>query len=123
MAYILVIDDDLAIRVLINTALTYEGHEVDVLKNGLEGLSLMKSGKIPDLVLTDLNMDVMNGRDLIIKMRVDSQLHNIPAVIMTGSILTPGILPETDQFQGLLRKPFDIKDLITTVDSLTREVA
>jgi CheY-like chemotaxis protein len=121
VAKILVIEDDPAIRMVLETALLLDGYEVEVHKNALEGLTSMQSGMIPDLVLTDLIMSVMDGRTLIKTMRDDAQLQNIPAVIITGCIPKQEVLPEADQFQGLLIKPFDIGDLLELVAMLTRK--
>lgn len=121
MARILVVEDNPTIAMVMEIALTDEGHEVVIGNNGMEGLAIMQSKRIPDLVLTDLNMSGIdgNGRDLISKMRDNDQLRNIPAVIITGSIPNPRILPESHQFQGLLIKPFDIDELVNTVARLT----
>ena len=119
MAKILVIDDDPAIGMIIQIALTMDGHEVVVRTDALDGLALMQNDAIPDLVLTDLIMGIMNGRDFIQKMRLDPRLSSIPTVVITGCIPQPGILPETNQYQGLLIKPFCIEDLISTVARLT----
>lgn len=118
MNKILVVEDNPVIGMVIQTALVDEGHRVEVRKNALEGLYLMKSGFIPDLVLTDLIMQGMDGRDLIRKMRDDQQLCKIPAIIMTAAIPNPDILPDEDQFQGILNKPFDIDDLVRTVNCI-----
>jgi CheY-like chemotaxis protein len=123
MAKILVVEDNPAIRLVIQMTLTDEGHQVELRKNAPEALTLMKSGTIPDLVLTDLIMGEMSGRDLIKKMREDYQLRGIPAVIITGCIPDPDILPDTNDFQGLLLKPFDIDDLIALVANITSTIA
>lgn len=121
MAKILVIDDDPSIRIFIKTALNIEGHEVELKENALEGLAFMRTGEIPDLVVTDLLMDVMGGSELINAMREDYQLRDIPAIIITGCIPMPGVLPEENKFQGLLIKPFDLDDFLETVARLTRK--
>lgn len=122
MAKILVVDDDPSIRMFIKTALNIEGHEVELKENALEGLAFMRTGKIPDLVVTDLLMRVMGGRELINAMREDYQLRDIPAVIITGCIPMPGVLPEENQFQGLLIKPFDLEVFLDTIVRLTSKV-
>ena len=118
MAKIMVVEDNPGIGMVLQIALSDEGHQVDLHKRADEGLSIMQSGSIPDLVLTDLNMSGMNGRDLIKKMRNDQHLRSIPAVIITGSIPSPEILPKEHEFQGLLLKPFDIQDVVSTVAKL-----
>lgn len=118
MANIIVVEDNVAIAMVMQITLSDEGHNVKLLKNAREALTLMQNGFIPDLVLTDLIMGGMNGRDLIVKMREDTLLRSVPAVIITGCVPKPEILPEADQFQGLLNKPFDLDELVSLVESL-----
>jgi len=123
LAKVLVVEDNPTIGMVMQIALTEEGHVVQLKNNALDGLSYMQKGNIPDIVLTDLIMGGMDGRSLIIKMRHDHRLHDIPAVIITGCIPHPGILPKQHEFQGLLIKPFDIQDVLDTVSQLTSAVA
>lgn len=123
MAKILVVEDNPAIGMVMRIALTDEGHQVEVRKNAREGLAFMENGIIPDIVLTDLIMDGMDGRELIRKMRESHKLHDIPAVIITGCVPSSDILPPENEFQGLLIKPFDIEDVICTVDRLTANLS
>ncbi|UWG98676.1 response regulator [Dehalobacter sp. DCM] len=118
MNRILVVEDNPLIGMVIQTALTDDGHNVEVRKNALEGLYLMKSGYVPDLLLTDLIMQGMGGRDLIQRMRNDNQLRHIPAVIITAAIPNRDNLPEANQYQGFLSKPFNIDDLLRTVNCI-----
>lgn len=115
----MVIEDNSIIGMIIKKVLAFEGHEVDVRNNAFDGLDLMRSGTLPDLVITDLVMGSMTGRDLINTMRADSKLSRIPVIIMTGYVLNQKLLPQRDLFQDLLIKPFDIEDLITAVEKLT----
>ena len=119
MANVLVVEDNPSIGLVIELALTDEGHHVELLKNALDGLSIMQNAQVPDLVLTDLRLPGMNGRDFVLKMRSDHRLQGVPVVIITGSIPEPKILPNSDQYQGLLLKPFDLDDLTDTVSRLT----
>jgi len=119
LAYVLVVEDNPTIGLVIEVALTDEGHHVELRQNAMDGLVSMYNNLLPDLVLTDLQLPGMNGRDLIIKMRDDQRLQDIPIMIITGSIPAPEILPSSDQYQGLLIKPFDLDDLIAAVANLT----
>ena len=62
-----------------------------VVKNGVELLRyLRKEGEYrdarePDLILLDLNMPIMNGREALEKIRADANLTHIPIVVMTSS--------------------------------------
>ncbi|MGC7871233.1 response regulator [Desulfosporosinus sp. SYSU MS00001] len=119
MAKILVIEDNPAIGLVIQMTLTDQGHQVELRKNALDGLTLMRNGTIPDLILTDLIMKEITGKDLVRIIRGDHLLHDLPVVIVTGCFPDSKILPDADEFQGLLMKPFDINDLVTIVANLT----
>lgn len=90
---ILLVDDDsddveLTKRVLARLALPLEIHSAS---NGEEALSLLRgSGRPaapprPDLILLDLNMPVMDGRELLSLLKADKELAPIPVVILTTS--------------------------------------
>jgi CheY-like chemotaxis protein len=59
---VLVVDDDVLNRRLMQTLLSYEGHEVDVASNGLEAFDAVKFQKF-DIVFMDLQMPVMDGME------------------------------------------------------------
>jgi CheY-like chemotaxis protein len=119
LANVLVVEDNPSIGLVIELALTDEGHHVELRQNALDGLSIMQNAPVPDLVLTNLRLPGMNGRDFVLKMRSDHRLQGVPVVIITGSIPETNILPNADLYQGLLLKPFDLDDLTDTVLRLT----
>ena len=82
---ILIVDDKLNIRMVLNGILENSGYEVSDADNGKSALKLIK-GSHPDLVLTDLKMDVMDGIKLTKRIRETDE--SIPVIIMTayGSI-------------------------------------
>lgn len=56
--------------------------------NGIEGLELLRSGKVPGkrrIVLLDLNMPKMNGIEFLRELRKDPDLHGLPVIILTTS--------------------------------------
>ncbi|MEL7568232.1 MAG: response regulator [Dehalobacterium sp.] len=114
MAHILVIDDEPNIRLMLKMALTEEGHEISTAKTGQEGLKIIKDRQ-PDLILIDLNMPVLNGREFIVLMRSDIRFRHIPIFLLTGSLAGTEDFPPAESYQGLFEKPFDIFDLAKTV--------
>lgn len=78
---ILIVDDDLAIRTYLESALKVENHEVQTAENGLIGLSLFPTFK-PDLILSDIQMPEMDGLEMLATIR--SQDEDIIIIIMTG---------------------------------------
>jgi two-component system phosphate regulon response regulator PhoB len=103
VAKILVIDDEAAMRFLIRMAFEVEGHEVDEAANGQAALDLIEGGRIPDLVATDYMMPVMNGAELIERIRRDPRTRDVPVVMISAS---SGAEQRSDP-DLFLRKPFD----------------
>ena len=84
MKKILIIEDEEILLELIQKKLTQEGYQVDVAKDGQEGLNKIKEGK-PDLVLLDIVMPKMGGFEVIEKVGQDEELKNIPIIIISNS--------------------------------------
>ncbi|MEO0425594.1 MAG: response regulator [Pseudomonadota bacterium] len=85
--YVLVVDDDLMDRKLIDRALKQSGHDVRIssVRDGVEALEELRAGPRPDLLLIDLNMPRMSGRDLLESVKRDDALSSIPAIIVSTS--------------------------------------
>jgi len=111
-SHILVVEDDADISGLIRTLLEGEGYEVTVAHNGLEALNLLRSGVAPCLILLDLEMPVMNGRQLKAELSADERFRDLPVAVMSAS------RDNLKSFHGSLRKlrkPFSLRELIRAV--------
>ncbi len=118
MATVLTIEDNPSISMVIDLALSGEGHNVIVFNDSRKAYQNLIEGIKPDLILVDLKMPGMNGKELVEKLREDPQLKSIPVTIITGSITSEETLPPEGSYQALMQKPFDLQDLINTVYSL-----
>jgi len=122
MSYsILIVDDSLPMRSVIKRTFKTAGygssnfHEA---ANGKEALDLMKNDWI-DIVITDYNMPVMNGLELICAIKKEDLLKDIPVVVIS----TEGNETKIKEFMdsgaaGYITKPFTpetIRDLITSI--------
>jgi DNA-binding response OmpR family regulator len=83
---ILVADDDRMVRRIVVTKLTGLGYEVTDVEDGQDALSLLESGQVPDLVITDSLMPRVNGLQLVRKLRKsrDPQLSALPIIMLTS---------------------------------------
>ena len=81
--YILVVDDDRDFREGLRAALEMKGYQVEEAGNGKEAFDEIEA-KPPLLVLLDLQMPVMNGRELLQKLRSLAETKDIPVVIISG---------------------------------------
>lgn len=118
MARVLVIDDEPTIVMVLEIALSEEGHEVATALDGLTGLNMMKQSPLPDIVLLDLYMPGLSGQAVANTMRSDPVLKDIPVVIISGSIPNPDNFPRRDSYQALITKPFDLHEVLSTIETL-----
>lgn len=84
MKRVLVVDDEPDVRFILSHILEREGYEVYVAINGAAALELV-SGAHPDLIITDLMMPVMDGNELIERLRADPDTATIPIMSLTGN--------------------------------------
>lgn len=110
---VLVVDDESSMRFLFRMLLESEGFEVIEAANGTDALARMEEDR-PDLVLTDLMMPVMGGRELIDRLRGDERTERIPIVAVSARA-DPNV-PGAD---AAMEKPFDVHSLVDVVRSLT----
>ncbi len=107
MTRILVIDDEPNIRLILKMALSEEGYEIFTAATGEEGLKILKD-RTPALVLIDLNMPVLNGKDFLALIKKDENYKKIPVILLTGSLAGVEDFPPKDSYQYLFEKPFDL---------------
>ena len=117
---ILVVDDDVAVRLLFREALEREGYEVSEAANGREGLAALEEGR-PDVVVLDLLMPVMDGWQMRAAQRERPGVRDVPVILVSGS--PPRILPieaKALQVAGCLSKPVRPSALLEAVDQVLR---
>jgi len=115
---ILVVEDDESIRESTKDLLEIEGYVVECVKNGDEGLrALRNTESLPDLILLDLMMPVMDGFQFRKVQRQDPNLAAIPVVVLTAA----GSSDEKELgAQGYLRKPMEIDAVLEIVKQCCR---
>ena len=100
MSYIVVGEDDEDIQISLRSMLEDEGYQVNTASNGELALELLEEGERPCLMLVDLFMPVMDGVELIHRLRNDPRYTELPVVVLTASSAT-GLWPVTP----VLKKP------------------
>ena len=83
MAKILFVEDEESLQIILPTILTKNGHTVTTTCNGVEALDELRVQSF-DILITDLRMPKMDGRDLIFAMRMLPKMENIPVIVMSG---------------------------------------
>lgn len=82
----LVIEDNENNRELISFILTYAGYEVQLAKNGLEGIQ-MTQNELPDFIILDIQLPDIDGFEVLKNLRSDKKFENIPIIIMSSYAL------------------------------------
>jgi two-component system chemotaxis response regulator CheY len=80
---ILVVDDSATMVMSLTSSLSLGGYKVETANNGQQALDKLKAGVKPDLILTDINMPVMGGMELIGKVRALPGFRFIPILTLT----------------------------------------
>jgi CheY-like chemotaxis protein len=112
--FVLVVDDDQAIRESIETLLPLFGHAVVGAADGAEALARLRGGKRPCLILLDLMMPGLNGFDLRAHLMADVTLADIPIIVITGA--GQGVAEKARALNlEVMRKPFELATLLATV--------
>jgi DNA-binding response OmpR family regulator len=79
---VLVIDDDMVIRTLLQGSLTKKGFNVLCASNGREGLEIAKNEQV-DVILLDWMMPEMDGMQVLVELKRDSNTMHIPVFMLT----------------------------------------
>jgi CheY-like chemotaxis protein len=111
---ILIADDDSNVRLMFRLILEGAGYSVREAPNGIGALILIRDS-LPDLVLTDMVMPVMDGEELISRLRSDPRTATLPILAVSGHANTREKAQGAD---GILSKPIDRRVLIDAVASL-----
>lgn len=117
MAKILVIDDEEGIRNLLGRFLKAENHEASFASNGIEGLEQARA-VLPDLILLDMKMPVMDGLSLFAMLKKDPRTSAIPILFLTSDDKISTIDDAMrDGASGYITKPFDLSRLASKMAS------
>ena len=82
---IMVVDDSLTVRKITSRMLERNGYEVLLAKDGLEALEKLNSAeRLPDVVLSDIEMPKMDGFDLLKNIRDTERLKHLPVIMITS---------------------------------------
>lgn len=111
---VLVVDDDRGLRDLLSLFFSGIGCDVATAENGQAALDLFQRRPF-DLVLTDLQMPVMNGLKLMARIKRESR--HTPVVLMTG-MNTPEVARFGRAAAAILYKPFGFDTLKKTVEQI-----
>lgn len=115
---VLVVEDEKDVRDCLETVFKDEGYEVSFAENGREALKLLYTENLPDIILLDLRMPVMNGWEFRAIQKDDPKLSLIPIVAISADKSAQAAAISA---QAHLRKPVEGKELVATVARVLAE--
>lgn len=117
---ILVVDDDETVRLVVSAILEQEGHSVSHVRNGQEAMMVARLGW-PDVILTDVIMPVMDGFELVSRLKADPSTAHIPTIVMTSLGDSSARHRALDAgAEDFVTKPADEAELLTRVGNHLR---
>ncbi len=108
---VLVVDDEPSIRDLIVVVLEEEGYRALAASSGVFALHLVATEQ-PDLVLLDMMMPKMDGRETLRRLRLLPEWQNTPVVVMSAAVTAANV---GDGVAAFIAKPFDLGALLDTI--------
>ena len=109
--YILVADDEPLNQMIVQSFLT-DNYSINTVNNGMECINSLNANRLPDLIITDIEMPVMNGIDMCQLIKSNKSYQNIPIIFM--STLSGSEIEKNCKKAGgthLFRKPVDKLEL------------
>ncbi len=118
--YILVVDDSITTRTLEKSILEGAGYRVQVAMDGLEAWNAVRSGELPDLIVSDVAMPNLDGFGLTQRVKTEERTSNIPVILVTS------LDSQEDKARGIecgadayiLKGRFDQNNLLETIEQL-----
>jgi CheY-like chemotaxis protein len=113
---ILLIDDEMDTRLALRDCLAEAGFIVHTARDGQHALHTLEKMDLPDLILLDYKMPVMDGKQFLSIQRRTPRLQGIPVVILSAATREwSGAHLEVEE---VLSKPVDLEVLLTTVNRI-----
>ncbi|MEL6866318.1 MAG: response regulator [Bacteroidota bacterium] len=82
--HILVIEDHESIRKILGRYLSKQQYKVATMADGLEGLTWLNQGNIPDLIILDMTMPRVSGLEFLSNIRSSGFFRHIPVIVISG---------------------------------------
>lgn len=115
---VLVVDDEIHIVHVVAIKLRNNGYEVISADNGAEALELALKDK-PDIIVTDYQMPVMTGLELVDNLRRHEETKDTPVIMLTArSFAISQEQQDKLKISGCLSKPFSPKELLGNIEDI-----
>jgi DNA-binding response OmpR family regulator len=80
---VLFVEDQASFRNLVKIILS-KNYDVETAENGLQALQLLKNGYMPDIIVSDLIMPSIDGKNLVELIRSDAKFSHLPVIILSS---------------------------------------
>lgn len=117
---ILIVDDSKSALYNAQKILEKQPYRLLLAENGQQAWSLMQD-QVPDLIISDIEMPIMTGFQLLKLVREDFKMGATPFIMMTSNIQAHLKEGATAEFDSLLCKPYKPEDLIDQIRYLLQE--
>ncbi|HEY2581928.1 MAG TPA: response regulator [Mucilaginibacter sp.] len=114
MQRILAVDDDKDLLEVLQFILEDSGYEVDTLSDGHYLFDKIKD-HTPDLILLDIMLGNLDGRELCKDVKLKEETHDIPVILISASHNVAGSMNENGAPNAFLEKPFNITELLNII--------
>lgn len=112
---ILAIDDEKSIRFIIENTFNRD-FDVTSISNGMDALFYLQSGNLPDLIICDVEMPVLNGFEFILRIRESGFFDEIPLIMLSGKEESADKIKCFEMgADDYVLKPFNPKELIARI--------
>jgi CheY-like chemotaxis protein len=115
---ILVVDDEFGILEVLEAILSDAGFKVISAMNGQEAMALLQE-EVPDLVIVDFMMPLLDGAGVIKAMRADGRLGRVP-VLLASALPEQTISQRCTGYDAFLRKPYKTEKLMEEISRLLK---
>jgi two-component system chemotaxis response regulator CheY len=118
---VLVVDDSSTVRQQVSMALKQAGFAILEAANGAEGLASVNANPAIDMVVCDVNMPVLNGLDMVERIKLRPEHRALPILMLTTEG-QPSMIKRAKQAGavGWIVKPFDANQLVQAAKHLTK---
>ncbi len=118
---VLVVDDEMHIVHVVSIKLRNNGYEVISAENGADAFEMACEEK-PDIIVTDHQMPIMSGIELVQKLRQNEETKKIPVIMLTarGFSIRDELKKEL-QILECLSKPFSPKELLRNIEDVLHQ--
>ncbi|MDR7127888.1 CheY-like chemotaxis protein [Algoriphagus sp. 4150] len=108
---ILVVEDNMINRLMLQRYLEINGYHVQAASNGIDAIDQIKVNNLPDLIVTDLEMPYMNGYQFLKMLRENEPTRQLPVIAISSFDLISEDKLHGHCFDQYLYKPFSLESL------------